>query len=58
MAKTPPTPDLARQNVRTPDRGRPSGHLPPDHANTHSTHSDEHEPIEKGRPKDTARGGA
>lgn len=60
-------PDLGRSHGTTPDRGRPSGHTPSDHA--HPTRklppseSDppepgKHRPTEKARPKDTERGGA
>jgi hypothetical protein len=57
--------ELSRKNAKTPDRGQPSGHTPADAAETRSAHRTQepagaknHAPVEKGRPKDTGRGGA
>ncbi len=57
--------DVSRENAVAPDRGRPSGHTPPD-AHHHRAKDlpqeppgpKNHLPIEKARPTDTDRGGA
>jgi hypothetical protein len=67
MPQAPDAQDLGRKNGRTPDRGRPSGHVPADHAQPTRTlapaerdppGAGELAPTEKARPTDTGRGGA
>ena len=57
--------EAAKDNVLTPNRGRPSGHTPDDATDIHSKErtpeppgAKNHAPIEKARPSDTDRNGA
>lgn len=64
MSHSTHKPDLGQAHGDKPDRGKPSGHTPPDHDETHqkprpqSGRPDNEDPVEKARPRDTNRGGA
>ena len=59
----PGRPDLGQAHGTSPDRGRPTGHTPADHAEPrrpvrHPAGPDHTDPRERARPTDTGRGGA
>jgi hypothetical protein len=64
MSHATQKPDLGQAHGAKPDRGRASGHTPPDHAEARraptgpSNRPDRMDPTEKARPRDTGRSGA